>query len=72
MTMPCQTLCPYQLSSVRSVTSYIAQYQNVGENAVEAMVKARFNVRHIAELPAQDFRTAISFLNDLRIGEIRD
>jgi len=66
------TLCPYELSSVRSLATYVAHNQNLNEASVEAMACARFNVARIVELPHADFRKVIAFLIDLKIGEIRD
>jgi hypothetical protein len=66
------TLCPYELSSVRSLTVYVAHNQNLNEANIEAMACAKFNVPRIAELRREDFRSVISFLIDLKIGEIRD
>ncbi len=66
------TLCPYELSSVRSLTTHIAQNQNMQERSIEAMACAKFDVARIAELRHEDFRNVIAFLMDLKIGEIRD
>lgn len=66
------TLCPYELSSVRSLTTYVAHNQNLNETNVEAMACARFNVPRLTELRREDFRSVISFLINLKIGEIRD
>jgi hypothetical protein len=60
------TVCPYELSSIRSLTAYVAQSRNMHERIVEAMVATRFDVSGIAQLRHDDFRHAISFLLDLR------
>lgn len=72
MTAAQATLCPYELSSVRSLTTYVAHNQNLNETNIEAMACAKFNVPHISDLRREDFRNVIAFLIDLKIGEIRD
>ena len=63
------TLSPYELSSARAMTSYVAQNRNLNEAIVETMVGVKFSVRKIAELRHDDFRNVIAFLIDLHIGK---
>jgi hypothetical protein len=59
-------ICPYELSSLHSQASYVAQDRGMPLDLVELMVAVRFGVADLSRMPREDFRTAIAFLSNLR------
>jgi hypothetical protein len=59
-------ICPYELSSLRSLAAYVARDRGMPLDLVEIMVAVRFKTKDITRLSRDDFRMAIAFLSDLR------
>jgi hypothetical protein len=55
-----------ELCSIKTMTAYVAQNQNIGEETVRAFVEAEFDVGSIEQLRRADFEQVIEFLVDLR------
>jgi hypothetical protein len=59
-----------QVQSVHALLSYVAYNKHVKEDDVKPVIKSRFNVNHIEELPEASYEDVIRFLVDLCVEEI--
>ena len=56
-----------ELTSIRALVAYAAAEQKTNEELVTAMLKAKFSIEEITQLPGHAFDDAIRFLVDLQI-----